>query len=119
MSSELDPCPNSPNCVSTQSDPDDRVHFIEPLPFDSTGDVAAIIEDVLTSSGLRITHSSAQRIDAVATTRILRFKDDVSFLIDVDAGLVHARSASRVGHSDLGANRKRLQSLFAEIAGRL
>jgi uncharacterized protein (DUF1499 family) len=50
----------------------------------------------------------------VFTTRLFRFKDDVEFYIDADEGQVHFRSASRVGYSDMGANRKRYQA-FKEL----
>ena len=42
------------------------------------------------------------------TSFVFRFVDDVEFLIDQDTKLIHFRSASRVGHSDLGANRRRM-----------
>ena len=46
-------------------------------------------------------------IHAVFTSRLFRFKDDVEFYIDAAAEQVHFRSGSRVGYSDMGANRKR------------
>jgi uncharacterized protein (DUF1499 family) len=50
-------------------------------------------------------------------SRIFRFVDDVEFLADPAAGVIHVRSASRTGHSDLGVNRRRieiLRSLWSE-----
>jgi uncharacterized protein (DUF1499 family) len=49
------------------------------------------------------------------TTLVFRFVDDVEFLIDPDAKLVHFRSASRVGHSDLGTNRRRMSALCRRL----
>ncbi|MFK7778444.1 MAG: DUF1499 domain-containing protein, partial [Gimesia sp.] len=40
-----------------------------------------------------------------------RFVDDVEFLIDSGQNMIQVRSASRVGHSDFGANRKRIESI--------
>lgn len=60
-------------------------------------------------------------IRGVATTRILRFKDDVTITIsrEGDATVVNIRSASRVGKGDFGANARRIEKLQAEIASRL
>ena len=46
------------------------------------------------------------------TSLLFRFVDDVEFLADDETRLVHFRSASRVGHSDLGANRKRMTKIL-------
>lgn len=113
----LDPCPPSPNCVCSQEDPSDAEHFIEPIDYDGPADraldvIAGVIES---ASRARITSRTSDRIDSVFTTPVLRFKDDVSFEVDSSAAKIHFRSASRVGHSDLGANRKRLESLRTEI----
>jgi uncharacterized protein (DUF1499 family) len=55
-------------------------------------------------------------LHAEFTTLLLRFVDDVEFLIDPVAKLVHFRSASRVGHSDLGTNRRRMSDLTRRLA---
>ena len=60
-------------------------------------------------------------ITGVATTRIFRFKDDVTITIarDGESTVVSIRSASRVGKSDLGMNAKRIRALQAAIAERI
>jgi uncharacterized protein (DUF1499 family) len=45
------------------------------------------------------------------TSTIFRFVDDVEFLIDVKAQVIHVRSASRLGTSDLGVNRTRVEKI--------
>jgi uncharacterized protein (DUF1499 family) len=50
-------------------------------------------------------------IHAEFTSALFRFVDDVEFQIDAESGLIHFRSASRVGRSDLGVNRKRMESI--------
>ena len=62
-------------------------------------------------AGIDITASNERYIRAVATTRILRFKDDVEFLLDRETGTIQVRSASRIGYSDLGKNRKRMDAI--------
>ena len=117
----LDPCPSSPNCVCSQHDPTDQQHYIDPI--DYTGDPASaldVIADVVSSTrGASVSNRTDDRLDAVFVTRIFRFKDDVSFLVDSADGKIHMRSASRVGHSDLGANRKRMNALVPQITARL
>lgn len=117
----LDPCPPSPNCVCSQEDPSDAEHYIEPIAYDGPADAAldAIAGVIEGSARAEVTDRTADRIDAVFTTLIFRFKDDVSFLVDTADGKIHCRSASRVGHSDLGANRKRLAALIPQIKAKL
>lgn len=109
---ELPACPSSPNCVSSAEDPDDS-HYIAPIEIEGDADAAwSTLRDLLEADGsIEITASADHYIRAVATTRILRFKDDVEFLLDRDARRIHIRSASRVGYSDLGKNRKRMEEI--------
>jgi uncharacterized protein (DUF1499 family) len=107
----LRPCPSSPNCVSSQAD--DDAHRVEPLAF--TGDPAAAMERLRRSveslPGARIVSARDGYLHAEFTSRIFRFVDDVELLLDPEAGVVHVRSASRVGYSDLGANRRRVEAI--------
>ena len=117
----LDPCPSSPNCVCSQEDPADTQHYIEALDYDGPADTAinAIAQVIESSDRTTITNQSENRVDAVFVSKIFRFKDDVSFLVDTDSKKIHFRSASRVGKSDLGANRKRLDALLPQITAKL
>jgi uncharacterized protein (DUF1499 family) len=61
-------------------------------------------------------------IDAVATTRVFRFRDDVTVTIardGADAAIVNVRSHSRVGKGDLGTNARRIRTFQADLARRL
>jgi len=114
MSSErptLEPCPSTPNCVSTQAE--DPVKRMKPIPF--RGDLEASRQrllDVLASlPRVRVEQALDAYVYAVFTTPLLRFKDDVVFAFDPEAGVIHFRSASRVGRSDLGTNRRRMEAL--------
>ena len=117
----LEPCPSSPNCICSQSDASDEQHYMAPLAYAGPTDqaIAAIAEVIGAASGASVTSTSVDRVDAVFVTRIFRFKDDVSFLVDESEQKIHFRSASRVGHSDLGANRKRLDALIPQIKAKL
>ena len=109
---ELATCPSSPNCVSTAEGEDDA-HSIAPIDIEGDPREAwSTLKSLLEADGsFRITASNDRYLRAVATTRILRFKDDVEFLLDPDQNTIGMRSASRVGYSDLGKNRKRMESI--------
>ena len=49
------------------------------------------------------------------TSRLMRYVDDVEFLYDSASNQTHVRSASRLGYSDLGANRKRIEAIRAQL----
>ena len=107
----LAPCPNSPNCVSTQNA--DSQHTIEAIVFDgSPEDAMRKLKAVLAViPRMEIITETESYVHAEATSLIFRFRDDVEFVIDRQANLIHFRSASRVGKSDLGANRKRMEEI--------
>lgn len=108
-------CPESPNCVCS-FDTDDE-HGIAPL--DAGDDPPATFERLQTllqsMSRVRIVTDEANYLHTEFTTPLLRFVDDVEFLLDAGAGVIHVRSASRIGHSDLGANRKRVEELREQL----
>ena len=110
--------PNSPNAVSSQTDIENKK--VEPLKF--SGDLEAtrskIIKIVNNYEGTDIIINEKNYIYAVFTTGGMKFKDDVEFYFDEDTNLIHYRSASRVGYSDMGLNKKRfneIQKYYDEI----
>jgi uncharacterized protein (DUF1499 family) len=107
-------CPNKPNCVC--SNDTDGTHAI--APFGGEGDPAAtlaklkgIVERLPRTS---IVESRADYLRCEFTTPLLGFVDDVEF--HARDGVVHVRSASRLGYSDLGVNRRRIEDLRARLA---
>jgi uncharacterized protein (DUF1499 family) len=111
---QLSPMPQSPNAVSSQTD--DAGKQVDALPMTGSGlqTKQKIIGCLTEMRGNVINNETGNYLHSVFTSRLMRFKDDVEFYIDESAKLVHFRSASRVGHSDLGANRKRYQA-FKEL----
>jgi uncharacterized protein (DUF1499 family) len=109
----LAPCPTSHNCVSSLA-PDD-VHRIAPLPFSGTGGaaidrLAAIVRSLPRAS---VVVATENYLHAECKSAVFRFVDDVEFLVDEPAGVIQVRSASRVGSSDLGVNRRRIEAIRA------
>jgi uncharacterized protein (DUF1499 family) len=62
-------------------------------------------------SAFTIVEVEANYLRVEARTRILRFVDDVEFQIRPGSNVVDMRSGSRVGYSDLGKNRRRLEAI--------
>ncbi len=105
----LAPCPESPNCVSSFAETEE--HSIAPLQTD-----LGTIEGILLSlPEANIVSAAENYLYAEFTSRIMRYVDDVEFLFEPASGIVHVRSASRVGYSDLGANRARIEAIRAAI----
>lgn len=111
----LAPCPPSPNCVSSQAT--DTNHLVEPLSGASTpAEALAALTRVLGAlNRVEWATTSDRHIQATFTSFIFRFVDDVDFIIEDDASIT-IRSASRVGHSDFGANRKRVEMLREQFS---
>ena len=103
------PCKPSPNCVSSQADAADREHYIAPIAFRGTmADVRKAVESMQRST---VISASGNYLYAEYRTRLLRYVDDLELFYDERAGLVHVRSASRLGRRDFGVNRKRVEAL--------
>lgn len=111
MSRNLPPCPDAPNCVS--SDASDRAHHIAPIAFRGDPQQAwqALIRHLEGDRAFTIVERDGAYLRAEARTRWLRFVDDVEFVLRPERREIAMRSASRVGYSDLGANRKRLEAI--------
>ena len=77
--------------------------------------------EVLTTSAFPPAPSKTREIRAVATTRLWRFKDDVTIRVDPEGegSVVNIHSQSRIGKGDFGANARRIRQFQAELAARL
>jgi uncharacterized protein (DUF1499 family) len=114
----LKPPPASPNAVSSQTD--DEPHRVEPLRYAGEGAQAFARLRALVAAwpGAAIVGEADGYLCAEFTTRWLRFVDDVEFLLEPAAGVIHVRSASRLGYSDLGTNRHRVEAIRRQFASR-
>jgi uncharacterized protein (DUF1499 family) len=116
VSGRLSACPDKPNCVSSEI-ADDHSHYISPLryPASMSEETMDLIKEVLQEVGGEITAEEGAYISATFTSAFFGFVDDVECRNDKANHTIHLRSASRVGHSDFGTNRKRvafISSLF-------
>lgn len=114
---QLSPCPGSPNCVVSQGNPDAE-HAIAPIAY--RGDAAsalAQLESVITAMPrMAIIEKTKDYLYAEFTSRLMGYVDDVEFYLDPSASVIHVRSASRLGESDLGVNRKRIEAVRSALA---
>ncbi|MCC5636714.1 DUF1499 domain-containing protein [Nostoc sp. CHAB 5844] len=112
---KLAACPNSPNCVSSQST--DAVHRIAPLTFNTTPEQAiANLKSIIQSlPRTTIITENQDYLYAEFKSALMGFVDDVEFYLDRNANVIQVRSASRLGQSDLGVNRKRIETIRSKL----
>jgi len=110
---KLAPCPSSPNCVSSQST--DKDHAVQPLPYFSTTPeaIAGLRKIILQMKRTKIITETNSYLHAEFASALWHFVDDVEFSFDDHAKLIQVRSASRLGYSDFGVNRKRVEAIRA------
>jgi uncharacterized protein (DUF1499 family) len=110
VNGRLAPCPASPNCVSSQSD--GQRHHIDPIAY--RGEKAAarqtLMQVVMDMAGVRVVSETDDYLHLEFKSRIMGFVDDVEFYF-LEAPVIHVRSASRIGYSDFGVNRNRMQTI--------
>ncbi|EQA36775.1 PF07386 family protein [Leptospira inadai serovar Lyme str. 10] len=106
-------CPNSPNCVSSQIPPTDEKHSISPLVYQSKSEEAKkkLVEVIRSLPRTEIVTEKNDYIYAEFTSFTMRYVDDVEFFFAPDQKTIHVRSASRLGYSDMGVNRKRIETI--------
>ncbi len=115
---------STPNSVSSQADlwPDEKQKAYSAIaPLKATGDGSAEMNKI--SAALKamprtvIVSQTPSYIYAQSTTQLLKFTDDIEFALDAQAGVIHVRSASRLGQKDFGANRARVEAIRAVVGG--
>lgn len=111
VANHLQGCPDSPNCVSSQSL--DNEHRIDPIKFEGNSRRAmqALKQAIDDSERAEVIKSEDNYLYAEFTSKLMGFVDDVEFFINEGEKTIEVRSASRMGESDLGVNRKRVEAL--------
>ncbi|HEY7866737.1 MAG TPA: DUF1499 domain-containing protein [Psychromonas sp.] len=114
----IDPCPTSPNCVS--SDASDKKHFILPFQLTTSAEQAwPIVQEVI----LQLPRSSIVRqtdsfLQVECRSAVFGFVDDLKLQLRANKGIIAVYSASRLGYSDFGVNRDRIEALRAALIKR-
>ena len=114
----LAPPKKTPNCVSSQADTSDAEHYIAPLKFSGPPEEAiATLRKIVEGAErtLVVKHEGAY-LRAEYQSKLLGFVDDVEFYASAKDGVVHVRSASRLGRRDFGVNRQRIEAIREQFA---
>lgn len=110
--SRLTPCSNKPNCICTEY-PDQKSHYTSAINYKEL--ILDNIVEAIQSTGGSISTNKDNYIAATYSSSLFKYVDDFELRIDTESKLIHIRSASRVGHSDMGANLKRIEKFKATL----
>lgn len=115
----LEGCDNLLNCTSSTAST--RKNQVEPIAYQgASAEVIAKIASVISAQkGASIQTQNATYLHATFKTPLMGYTDDLELLLDESSGVLNIRSASRIGRSDLGANRKRIAALRAMLQGKI
>lgn len=116
VNGQLSACPKTPNCVSTNQE--DLNRYMLPVNYEglTLEQAKAILREVLaTLPKLSVVKDEGVYLHAEAQTMIFEYTQDVEFLFDEAAKELHFKSASRVGYTDFGSNKRRMQSVVARF----
>jgi uncharacterized protein (DUF1499 family) len=104
-------CPVSPNCVVSQDA--DPKHAVEPITYHVDRDTArkTLLKVLTVVPRTEVIEQTDNYIHATSKSRIFKFVDDVEFYLPENESVIHLRSASRLGDSDLGVNRRRVEQI--------
>lgn len=114
---KLAPCPGSPNCVVSQG-AQDKEHAIDPITYSgSQADALTRLKTIVAAQPrTAVIKERDDYLYVEFSSRLMGFVDDVEFYFDPAAPVIQVRSASRLGESDLGVNRKRVETIRAAFA---
>lgn len=111
-------CPATPNCVSSQAPASDTQHAIAPLPFssDAPTTMAKLKQAIAVMPRTNIIKETNDYLYVEFASKLMGFVDDVEFYLDNETKTIQVRSASRLGESDLGVNRQRIEGIRSKLA---
>ena len=115
---ELAPCPKTPNCVVSHAV--GEKHYIQPIRYTGTQQETKnrLLQVLESEKRTKLLTVQENYIRAEFTSALFRFVDDVEFYLpeeQADEMVIHVRSASRIGYSDFGTNRKRIERIRSKF----
>ncbi len=112
----LTDCPDRPNCVSSQTDSSDNA--IAPFEYTQSRKEAiqTLMNVIKALPRAKLNEKSDTYVYVEVKSKIFGFVDDVEFFIPEKEAVIHVRSASRLGYSDFGVNRKRIESIRKDFS---
>lgn len=115
---KLKACSWKPNCVNSTADAvADAAHFVDPLKFSASAPKAwaAALKIIKAAPRATIVTENAAYLYCEYRSKSMGYVDDVELSLDATAGVIHIRSASRLGGRDFGVNRARVESLRSKL----
>jgi uncharacterized protein (DUF1499 family) len=114
----IQPCPDKPNCVSSLAS--DGPRKMEPIPFRGSWENARdrLLAVVRSFPRTTIIKNDGHHVQVEFRSALFSLVDDVDFLCDEQAKVIHFRSASRVGYYDFGVNRRRMEEVIRRFSAR-
>ncbi len=103
-------CGSKPNCVASNAEKDSDF-YVPPFQASNIESVWDDLNILLPEMGFEIANHAENYLHATATSKIFGFVDDMEFALQPDTGVIEIRSQSRVGYSDMGANKKRIENI--------
>ena len=114
--SNIRPCPDRPNCVSSRGPEGPRK--MDPIPYQGSVEDARrrILQIVSAFPRTTVVENSGNYLKVEVRSAIFSFVDDVEFEFDDAAKVIHFRSASRLGYYDFGVNRRRMEAIIRQFS---
>ena len=110
VNGQLTKCSSKPNCACSEY-ADDDTHFVKPISISNAGADWAKLKNAIENTGGTIVAASDDYLAATYTSKLFKFVDDVEARLDPVNNVIHIRSASREGYSDMGVNAKRVEAI--------
>lgn len=110
LNGKLRPCPGTPNCLCSETS--NEAERVPPLAFQ--GDPLSAwkaLEEVIAEMGGTVESRDDDYIWSTFMMPLVGFVDDVEFRLDASHRVIQVRSASRLGYSDLGVNKARVEDI--------
>ena len=110
-------CGRRLNCVSSQADPADAQRYVAPIPLkgDAQAALSAARKAVERMRRATVIRQEGNYLHAEFRSKLMGFVDDVELMFDERSGVLHVRSASRLGRRDFNVNRERVEALRARL----
>ena len=115
---KLAACLSTPNCVSSQAPENDVEHSIQPIQVGGkTSEIISDLKMVIQSlPRTKIVTKTKNYMYVEFSSKLMGFVDDVEFYLDDTSKVIQVRSASRLGESDFGVNRQRIEEIRSKVA---
>jgi uncharacterized protein (DUF1499 family) len=108
----LPECGRLPNCVNSESGR--GIQAVEPIRANAE-QWQSLKAWIAQQPEWQISVDDGHFLQAIVKTPVMKFRDDVQLIFFPEEQLIHVRSSSRLGLSDLGTNARRVETLRDQI----